>query len=312
MNRGSHDKQDIVKIFGERLEQLLSEPQWSTHTKLANACGLPVSTVSRWLHPHNPSPPNAHHLVTVAQKLNISLDWLLGLTDVRNSSSSLLEVHTNASIYNSMKAKLFGSLHDELWLIFRTGKLTHDEAEKLLLQIAIEEKRLNKVRLLICNPHVAATMDQLRARRHFEYGYPAVVVQAIYETLAGMLLRFETFGFIDFNQPETLEKFEVYYSRYVSPVVSHVADPLSGKGQMVVVEANYQEVFQAGLSFYLQHDQPSQAALFRFYLDDFKRMFDQKYMLPASDDAGTNINVPIVERIDLIKVRQHVEKRLRQ
>ena len=67
-----------MKIFGERVKQTLKE-LGLTQKKLAERLQVQTSTLCEWLNDHNEPPMQM--LVEIAQALEVSTDFLLGLKD---------------------------------------------------------------------------------------------------------------------------------------------------------------------------------------------------------------------------------------
>lgn len=69
-----------AKIFGRRLQELLDERGW-THERFADLMGLSVSMVSHYK--HSRSLPSTELLVDISGVFDVSLDWLMGISDMR-------------------------------------------------------------------------------------------------------------------------------------------------------------------------------------------------------------------------------------
>ena len=67
-----------MKIFGERVKQTLKE-MGITQRVLAERLQVQTSTLCEWLNDHNE--PSMQMLVEIALALEVSTDFLLGLTD---------------------------------------------------------------------------------------------------------------------------------------------------------------------------------------------------------------------------------------
>ena len=67
-----------MKIFGERVKQALKE-QGITQKRLAQALEVQTSTLCEWLNDHNEPPMQT--IVDIANALEVSTDYLLGLKD---------------------------------------------------------------------------------------------------------------------------------------------------------------------------------------------------------------------------------------
>lgn len=66
------------KLFAERLTQALTEKDIS-QAELSRRIITARGTVSRWM--HGVSAPHAEDLYKMCEELNVSADWLLGLSD---------------------------------------------------------------------------------------------------------------------------------------------------------------------------------------------------------------------------------------
>lgn len=298
------------ELFPIRFAEAINKNFAGNKTAFMAQSGFSTTRIGNWIAGTNL--PDMGALIVLANVLDVSTDWLLGLSDAPQNShraNNLIEVHMSANEYDAMKARLLADVQEELWLIFRTGQLTMDDSEKILLTKAVKGKKFKKLRLLVCHPQDSGTMDQVRFRREPEHSYYNTAVEDVYRTLASLITQFEKAEFIDFENPDTLKKFEVYYSRYMPGVLAYIADPYSDHGQMVIIEAYYKEVFKAGLSFHLQKKKPTQAALFQYYLADFSRMLDDNYEAPPRDNSKAHEHdVMIVKKQDLREIRKEADK----
>lgn len=84
------DKRDRAKLLRERLSRAMEETQ-TTQSGLARKIGVDRSTISQLLTDQGARLPNAQVIAECAQALNISADWLLGLSDRSESATDLLE-----------------------------------------------------------------------------------------------------------------------------------------------------------------------------------------------------------------------------
>ena len=76
-------------IFAERLKELMRERNEMTPTELAHALNCDKHAVSRWIHGANF--PRFATLIKMTEFFNISIDFLLGLSD----EETLNRLHTN-------------------------------------------------------------------------------------------------------------------------------------------------------------------------------------------------------------------------
>ena len=68
-----------MKIFGLRVKEILGETT-TTQKKLAKELNVQPSTLCEWLNDHNE--PSMQQIVDIATVLGVSVDYLLGLTDI--------------------------------------------------------------------------------------------------------------------------------------------------------------------------------------------------------------------------------------
>lgn len=67
--------------FRERLETLMNETGYNTVRKFGNATGIPYTTIYNYL--RDDIDARAFNLVLISEKFDVSVDWLLGLTETR-------------------------------------------------------------------------------------------------------------------------------------------------------------------------------------------------------------------------------------
>lgn len=84
------DKRDRALLFRERLNAAVDRAGWS-QSRLAETAGLDRSTVSQLLAGEAPRLPSAQALGEIAAALQVSSDWLLGLTAHRGAATEILE-----------------------------------------------------------------------------------------------------------------------------------------------------------------------------------------------------------------------------
>ena len=108
---------DRVQLFRERITQVISNSQLN-HSRFAASIGVDRSTLSQLLSTNNLRLPRADTIASIAEQYQVSIDWLLGLTnegalatdfvkdplefeDFLDSSANLklLEWHKEASNY---------------------------------------------------------------------------------------------------------------------------------------------------------------------------------------------------------------------
>lgn len=82
-------KQDRASLFRDRLVQAMSAAG-SNQSHLSRMAGVDRSTISQLLKSEAVRLPNAHLVAACAQVLGVSSDWLLGLTDKKESAADLL------------------------------------------------------------------------------------------------------------------------------------------------------------------------------------------------------------------------------
>ncbi len=83
------DKRDRAFLFRERLGEAMAQAS-SNQSQLSRQTGVDRSTISQLLKSDAPRLPNAHLVASCASVLGVSSDWLLGLTDKKESAADLL------------------------------------------------------------------------------------------------------------------------------------------------------------------------------------------------------------------------------
>jgi len=84
------DKRARAALFKERLNDAVSRQGWS-QGRLADAAELDRSTVSQLMNADEPRLPSGQALGQIASALQVSADWLLGLSNHRGPASEILE-----------------------------------------------------------------------------------------------------------------------------------------------------------------------------------------------------------------------------
>jgi len=90
MNLKSQDRQETVLTFRERLLQAMEKRDVSK-SALARDVGIDRSTLSQLLSSENDRLPRADTVAAIATALQVSLDWLLGLTAEERSHAAILQ-----------------------------------------------------------------------------------------------------------------------------------------------------------------------------------------------------------------------------
>ena len=71
---------DYATVFANNL-RLLIDSRGITAKGLSDETGIPNATIYRYL--HRDRAPKMNNIITIAQFFNVSIDWLMGLTDDR-------------------------------------------------------------------------------------------------------------------------------------------------------------------------------------------------------------------------------------
>ncbi len=114
----------MSNFFSERLQHLLALRDWD-QKDLADKTGITAATISRYI--TNKASPNGEYIKIIAETLNVSADYLLGLTDVMNANEGMsdMEIYTLAANNAGYE-----------------GELTEQDLDKikLAMQIALANK----------------------------------------------------------------------------------------------------------------------------------------------------------------------------
>ena len=83
-------RRDTVRIFHARLAEAMARAGHS-RAELARAVGVDRSTLSQLLAPDNDRLPRADTVAAIAATLQVSLDWLLGLSQEETLGADILQ-----------------------------------------------------------------------------------------------------------------------------------------------------------------------------------------------------------------------------
>ncbi len=84
------DKRDRAEIFRQRLAEAMTRQNIS-RSAMARLCGVDRSTIAQLLGEADARLPNANLAAECATALSVSADWLLGLSERRETAADLLE-----------------------------------------------------------------------------------------------------------------------------------------------------------------------------------------------------------------------------
>lgn len=106
-------RDDVVDRFRERLWQLI-ERSGGSRAAFARRCGIDRSTLSQILSPQSDRLPRVETLAAIAHAAQVSLDWLVGLSEGGEVGASILPqtVHLEANASTPSDERL-QSWHDE-------------------------------------------------------------------------------------------------------------------------------------------------------------------------------------------------------
>lgn len=84
-----YDRRETVRIFRERLQAILNKGQFS-QSAFAQRIGIDRSTLSQLLSPNNDRLPRADTVAAMALAGQVSVDWLLGLSQDETSDEAIV------------------------------------------------------------------------------------------------------------------------------------------------------------------------------------------------------------------------------
>ena len=84
-----YDRRETVHIFRERLQAILNKGQFS-QSAFAQRIGIDRSTLSQLLSPNNDRLPRADTVAAMALAGQVSVDWLLGLSQDETSDEAIV------------------------------------------------------------------------------------------------------------------------------------------------------------------------------------------------------------------------------
>lgn len=138
------------QVFAERLRAARNKAGW-TSQKLAEALFVDISTVSKW--ESGEREPGLKAVADVAAKLDVSTDYLLGLTDSDGSSQSLTINDRAKAILERVRDK-----SDEQALFFETTFTRYIEQISLLKKL---KKAIDDNGVLIAKVNVKGDENQI-------------------------------------------------------------------------------------------------------------------------------------------------------
>jgi len=128
--------------FGERLRQIRKE-KGLTQAEVAKLLSIGESTVS--FYESGKRQPDYETLIRLSETLHVSIDYLLGKTDIRNPYSEFMESANKK--YGSHGKKQAEELLENVQALFSGGELPDedkDEFFKAITEIYFESKEKNK------------------------------------------------------------------------------------------------------------------------------------------------------------------------
>ena len=84
------DRREVVRLFRARLEEAMERADIN-RSQVARRSGIDRSTLSQLLSPENDRLPRADTVAAIATTLNVSLDWLLGLSRENKLGAEILD-----------------------------------------------------------------------------------------------------------------------------------------------------------------------------------------------------------------------------
>ncbi|KHO62692.1 transcriptional regulator [Thermoanaerobacter sp. YS13] len=130
-----------MATIGDRIKQLRLENNL-TQEEFGKIFGIVKSTVS--MYESNKSTPDDELKKKIAEYFNVSLDWLMGVSDIRNPSDEITEAVEDdpelLEFWNELKQR------EDLKLLFKqTRKLSPKDIKQVIRIIkAIEEEESNE------------------------------------------------------------------------------------------------------------------------------------------------------------------------
>lgn len=117
-----------VPQFKERMLELAKRYDYN-YTAFAKALGYSQQTVNYWL--NGKRVPDAPNLIEISKKMDVSMDWLLGLSDVPSPDTSIRA----AADYTGLSQRAVETLHRKN---FAEGIFTSDDEESIEIHHLID------------------------------------------------------------------------------------------------------------------------------------------------------------------------------
>lgn len=138
-----------VETFGERLKILRLENKF-TQNELSELLFLNKSSISRY--ESNKQIPESETLQKIASSFNVSMDYLLGLSDIRNIA--ITNVSTDPCAEHSDISVDLNNIHEQLMntssgksetsILFNGKQLSKDAIDKILMALEIGMRSINQ------------------------------------------------------------------------------------------------------------------------------------------------------------------------
>lgn len=267
-----------TKTFTGRLEQLiftLVTQQGYTDggaiTLLAQKAKVTEATIYNWR--KDPQKIEIAHLISLAQGMGVSTDWLLGLTDEIQTTEPLDNLHLllrntyNPTIfidrqeYEAKRDDIIQSAQ-KLWIVNRTGSMFAGAASSALttLTTALEREPPVHLRVMLPDPKNRSAVNIVAMGRAESPGDTKIVKNHITEAIE----KFQNFIHHD-------EASELVTIPYVVPAVIYLSDPGSSQGKALILMVTFRQLVTKAPAIYVE--EATNKELFNWFYEDILRMW---------------------------------------
>lgn len=250
---------EILEVFADRLQKALNEKHWEIHD-LQRETGFAYNRIQNWRSRQHI--PHAPELVLLAEVLGKSTDWLLGADTTYQDVTAHLG---SAAKFLAARDELITNTKHALWLQVRSGNAIQTAGGmRRIEEVMKREREKIAVRLLICSPDNAATLEIMAMRRDTAPMKSDTLKGNIVEMIEETENRARLAG--------ASNKLSVMTVPYLSSAVVFISDPAAKTGTALVQMFNFKQPTAIAPMMLIKKE--IHREMFNFFVDDFNRLWD--------------------------------------
>lgn len=259
----------INRTFSERLQLALASRGLTTGDLSPIAGGKRhPETAEEWV--KGKRRPSLEKLIQVAEFLDVSLDWLLGLNAPRRASIFYVDTEEE---FSRRRGRVIRLAAHTLWVQYTVGttfRLSTEAFDDVLSQVDFQE-----FRLLICDPEDVCTTLMLARRRDTQRRNHKSVSEAIKDTIHELSAKATQHG----------KQLHVCRAPYAFPWDVVIADPDREHSEAFIALTNFQMKRQQVPIMNPSHRDDTE--VLQFFVDNFKRLWRTEEEWQEEKDRST-------------------------